>query len=304
MDKVKRFTRLTVSLCKEFLPTCVDMTSWVFHATLVTMTPGSRVSDGRFYPKNSYFIPEKFNLIKIFCFLEIKRHRWVQNQKEARRLLAQAVEEAPQVGAAIDAMGQVIATLELNMNDSRLPINSNDTPPAQDNARSNDDDPSAGAAAASSSVIRMPDDSKTKRDLNIKKDPEVSPKKEYSSILTPKKPSTKEDLQEGENLADPRDKPVEGEVARTPGQEDIRKAFQIRDHAKNFYLHQEESKLDATQAPFNAGSPRASSTYLEQPRPDSPTSLPSPRSPKSQILYRTVRMQGELFNFFFKTFKR
>ncbi len=63
MDKVKRFTRLTFSLCKEFLPTCVDMTSWVFHAALVTMTPGSRVSDGRFYPKNSYFIPGKINFI-------------------------------------------------------------------------------------------------------------------------------------------------------------------------------------------------------------------------------------------------
>ena len=294
MDKVRRFTKLTVSLCKEFLPTCVDMTSWVFHATLVTMTPGSRASDGRFYPKISYFIPEKFNLIKIFLFLEIKRYRWVQNQKEARRLLVQAVEEAPQVGAAIDAMGQVISVLELKMNDSQLPIN--DTPPVQANTGSNDDNPDGGAAAASSSRIRMPDDSKKKMDPIIKEDPTVSPKKEYSSIFTPKKPSTKEDLQDDISPVKPRDKPVEGEVARTPEQEDIRKAFQIRDHAKNFYLHQEESKLDATQAPFNAGSPRASSTYVEQPRPDTPTrSLGSPRSPKSQILYRTIRVQGRLF---------
>ena len=89
-------------------------------------------------------------------FLEIKRYRWVENQKDARRLLAQAVEEAPQVGAVIDAMGQVITTLELNMNDSRLPINSNDTPPAQNNARGDDDNSNAGAAAAASfSAIRM-----------------------------------------------------------------------------------------------------------------------------------------------------
>ena len=295
MDKVRRFTRLTVSLCKEFLPTCVDMTSWVFHAALVTMTPGSRVSDGRFYPKNSYFIPEKINFIKMFLFLEIKRHRWVQNQKEARRLLAQAVEEAPQVGAAIDAMGQVITVLELKMNDSQLPIN--DTPPVQANTGSNDDNPDAGAAAASSSVIRMPDASKKKMNLIIKKDPMVSPKKEYGEVLTPKKPSTKEDLQDDISPVKPREKPAVGQVARTPEQEDIKKALHIRDHVRNWGLRQKQSELEATQTPFTAGSPRASSTYVEQPRPDSPRSLQSPRSPKSQILYRTIRVQGILFNF-------
>ena len=63
MDKVKRFTRLSFSLVKEILPSCVDVTSWLLHATLVQMTPGSRASDGRFCPKNSYFIPEKLNFI-------------------------------------------------------------------------------------------------------------------------------------------------------------------------------------------------------------------------------------------------
>ena len=63
MDKLKRFTKLSFSLCKEFLPTCVDVTSWCFHAALVTMTPGSRASDGRSYPKNGYFIPEKLIFI-------------------------------------------------------------------------------------------------------------------------------------------------------------------------------------------------------------------------------------------------
>ena len=51
MDKLKRFTKLSFSLCKEFLPTCVDVTSWCLHAALVTMTPGSRTSDGRPYPE-------------------------------------------------------------------------------------------------------------------------------------------------------------------------------------------------------------------------------------------------------------
>ena len=51
MDKLKRFTKLSFSLCKEFLPTCVDVASWCLHAGLVTMTPGSRTSDGRPYPK-------------------------------------------------------------------------------------------------------------------------------------------------------------------------------------------------------------------------------------------------------------
>ena len=59
MDKVKRFTRLSFSLVKEILPSCVDVTSWLLHATLVQMTPGSRASDGRSRPKNNYFIPEK-----------------------------------------------------------------------------------------------------------------------------------------------------------------------------------------------------------------------------------------------------
>ena len=63
MDKVKRFTRLSFSLCKEILPSCVDVTSWLLHATLVQMTPGSRASDGRFRPKNNYFIPEKLSFI-------------------------------------------------------------------------------------------------------------------------------------------------------------------------------------------------------------------------------------------------
>ena len=241
-------------------------------------------------------------------FLEIKRYRWVENQKEARRLLAQAVEEAPQVGAAIGAMDQVISTLELSINDSRLPTNSNDTAPAQNNARGDDDNSNAGAAAAVSfSAIRMRDAPKKKVDISTKfeqKNPKATTKKEYSSLLTPKKSPIKEDSQKDENPAKPREMPVEGEVARTPDQEDIKKALHIGDHAKNWYLRQEQSKLDATQVPFSAGSPRASSTYL-QPRPDSPKSLPSPRSPKSQILYRTVRMQGELFNFFsLKLFKR
>ena len=217
-------------------------------------------------------------------------------------MLAQAVEEAPQVGAAIDAMGQVITVLELKMNDSQLPIN--DTPPVQANTGSNDDNPDAGAAAASSSVIRMPDASKKKMDLSIKKDPTVSPKKEYGSVLTPKKPSTKEDLQDDISPVKPREKPAEGQVARTPEQEDIKKALHIRDHVRNWGLRQKQSELEATQTPFTAGSPRASSTYVEQPRPDTPTrSLGSPRSPKSQILYRTIRVQGILFNFLvFKTF--
>ena len=243
-------------------------------------------------------------------FLEVKRYRWVQSQKEARRLLAQAVEEAPQVGAAIGAMDQVITTLELSINDSRLPTNSNDTAPAQNNARGDDDNSNAGAGAAVSfSAIRMRDIPKKKVDISAKfgqEDSKVSHKRAYSSLLTPQKSPIKiyEDPQKDKNPAKPREMPVEGEVARTPDQEDIKKALHTGDHAKNWYLRQEQSKLDATQVPFSAGSPRASSTYL-QPRPDSPKSLPSPRSPKSQILYRTVRMQGELFNFFsLKLFKR
>ena len=241
-------------------------------------------------------------------FLEIKRHRWVENQKEARRLLAQAVEEAPQVGAAIDAMGAVIATLELNLNDSRLPVNSNDTPPTQNNTRGDDDNSNAGAAAAVSfSAIRMHDAPKKKVDISIKseQDSKVSPKKAHSSLLTPQKSPIKiyEDPQKDKTPAKPKEMPVEDQVGRTSDQEDIRKALHIRDHAKNWYLRQKQSELDATQVPFSAGSPRASSTYVEQGRPDSPSSrsLQSPRSPKSQILYRTVRMQGILFNFCFKT---
>ena len=246
-------------------------------------------------------------------FLEIKRHRWIESQKEARRLLAQAVEEAPQVGAAIGAMDQVITTLELSTNDSRLPTNSNDTAPTQNNARGDDDNSNAGAGAAVSfSAIRMRDSpilKKKKVDIGTKfeqENPKVGHKRSYSSLLTPQKSPIKiyEDPQKDKNPAKPREMPVEGEVARTPDQEDIKKALHIGDHGKNWYLRQEQSKLDATQGPFSAGSPRASSTYL-QPRPDSPKSLPSPRSPKSQILYRTVRMQGELFNFFsLKLFKR
>ena len=233
-------------------------------------------------------------------FLEIKRYRWVENQKDARRLLAQAVEEAPQVGAVIDAMGQVISTLELNMNDSRLPINSNDTPPAQNNARGDDDNSNAGAAAAVSfSAIRMPDAPKKKVDISIKseqKDSKVSLKKDYSSLLTPQKSPFKiyEDPQENRTPVKPREMSTDDQVTRTPKQEDIKKALHIRDHAKNWCLRQKQSELDATQVPFSAGSPRASSTYVEQGRPDSPStrSSQSPRSPKSQILYRTVRMQG------------
>ena len=229
-------------------------------------------------------------------FLEIKRYRWVENQKEARRLLAQAVEEAPQVGAAIDAMGAVIATLELNMNNSRLPVNSNDTPPTQNNTRGDDDNSNAGAAAAVSfSAVRMHDSPKKKVDISIKseqKDSMVSPKKDsgFSSLLTP----NKDDSRKYKTPAKPREMPVEDQVTRTPQQEDIRKALHIRDHTKNWCLRQKQSELDATQVPFSAGSPRASSTYVEQGRPDSPStrSLQSPRSPKSQILYRTVRMQG------------
>ena len=241
-------------------------------------------------------------------FLEIKRYRWVENQKEARRLLAQAVEEAPQVGAAIDAMGAVIATLELNLNDSRLPINSNDTPPAQDNTGDDDDNSNAGAAAAhTSSVVYMPDAPKKKVDISInteQKDSTISPKKDYGSLFTPKKSPHQDDSQKFKTPAKPKEMPVDEQVGRTSDQEDIRKALHIRDHAKNWGLRQKESELDATQVPFSAGSPRASSTYMEQGRPDSPSSksLQSPRSPKSQILYRTVRMQGILFNFCFKTF--
>ena len=233
-------------------------------------------------------------------FLEVKRYRWVQSQKEARRLLAQAVEEAPQVGAAIGAMDQVITTLELTINDSRLPTNSNDTGPTQNNARGDDDNSNAGAAAAyNSSVIHMPDAPKKKVDISIKseqKDSKVSPKKDHSSLLTPQKSPFKiyEDPQENRTPAKPREMSTDDQVTRTPEQEDIKKALHMRDHTKNWCLRQKQSELDATQVPFSAGSPRASSTYVEQGRPDSPStrSLQSPRSPKSQILYRTVRMQG------------
>ena len=240
-------------------------------------------------------------------FLEIKRYRWVENQKEARRLLAQAVEEAPQVGAVIDAMGAVIATLELNMNNSRLPVNSNDTPPAQNNSRDNDDNSDAGAAAAVGfSAVRMHDSPNKKVDISSKseqKDSKVSPKKDsgFSSLLTPKKSPHKDDSQKFKTPAQPKEMPAEDQVTRTPQQEDIKKALHIRDHTKNWCPRQKQSELDATQVPFSVGSPRASSTYVEQGRPDSPStrSLQSPRSPMSQILYRTVRMQGILFNFGF-----
>ena len=219
------------------------------------------------------------------------------------------MEEAPQVGAVIDAMGQVVATLELSINDSRLPVNSNDTPPTQNNTGDDDDNSNGAAAAYESSVVYMPDAPKKKVDISIntkQKDSKISPKKAHSSLLTPQRSPIKiyEDPQMDKTPAKPKEMPVDEQVGRTPDQEDIRKAFHSRDHAKNWGLRQKESELDATQVPFSAGSPRASSTYVEQGRPDSPSmrSLQSPRSPKSQILYRTVRLQGILFNFCFKTF--
>ena len=219
------------------------------------------------------------------------------------------MEEAPQVGAVIDAMGQVIATLELSINDSRLPVNSNDTPPTQNNTGDDDDNSNGAAAAYESSVVYMPDAPKKKVDISIntkQKDSKISPKKAYGSLLTPQKSPIKiyEDPQKDKTPAKSKEMLADEQVGRTPDQEDIRKALHIRDHAKNWGLRQKESELDATQVPFSAGSPRASSTYVEQGRPDSPSmrSLQSPRSPKSQILYRTVRLQGILFNLCFKTF--
>ena len=158
-------------------------------------------------------------------------------------------------------------------------------------------------------VVYMPDAPKKKVDISIntkQKGSKISPKKAHSSLLTPQRSPIKiyEDPQMDKTPAKPKEMPVDEQVGRTPDQEDIRKAFHSRDHAKNWGLRQKESELDATQVPFSAGSPRASSTYVEQGRPDSPSmrSLQSPRSPKSQILYRTVRLQGILFNFCFKTF--
>ena len=206
-------------------------------------------------------------------------------------------------------MGQVVATLELSINDSRLPVNSNDTPPTQNNTGDDDDNSNGAAAAYESSVVYMPDAPKKKVDISIntkQKGSKISPKKAHSSLLTPQRSPIKiyEDPQMDKTPAKPKEMPVGEQVGRTPDQEDIRKAFHSRDHAKNWGLRQKESELDATQVPFSAGSPRASSTYVEQGRPDSPSmrSLQSPRSPKSQILYRTVRLQGILFNFCFKTF--
>ena len=269
-------------------------------------------------------------------FLEVKRYRWVENRREARRLLAMAVEEAPQVAAVIDATGQVISALELQMDNSRLPININDTLPTQNNATqnnagNNDDNSNAGAAAAASSsaaassAISMPDDSKRKEDIKMKsekdsligpnkgyedvsvkseKNSRIGPKRGYDSILTPKKSlNKKDDSLKDKSPAKRGEVPVEDKVYRTPNQEELKKALSAGGHTKKW-----QPKLDATPAPFNAGSPRASSTYLEQPRPLSPRSS-SPRSPerspKSQILYRTVRMQGLSFKFYFlKLFKR
>ena len=87
-------------------------------------------------------------------------------------------------------MGQVVATLELSINDSRLPVNSNDTPPTQDNTGDDDDNSNGAAAAYESSVVYMPDAPKKKVDISIntkQKDSKISPKKAYSSLLTPQK---------------------------------------------------------------------------------------------------------------------
>ena len=56
MDKIKISSRMLTTLCKELLPGCIDLSSWVFHAVLVKLTPGSRNSEGETPSKRSYFI--------------------------------------------------------------------------------------------------------------------------------------------------------------------------------------------------------------------------------------------------------
>ena len=47
MDKIKISSRMLTNLFKELLPGCIDLSSWVFHAVLVKLTPGSRNSEGK-----------------------------------------------------------------------------------------------------------------------------------------------------------------------------------------------------------------------------------------------------------------
>ena len=232
-------------------------------------------------------------------FSEIRRFRWVEEHDEAVELLAPATDEAPQVALAINSIVDVLQNLDMQLDNSLLHADLVN-PPNQNNSGGGQDDSGAGGVAGGagneSSVIPMPGDPKEMESVNIKpgiikterKGATPSPPKVYRSILTPHKSPIKEDPQRDKTPAKSKDV-LADKVVRTPEQEEYRKLFSIGDHSRNFYL-KEKSRMETTPVPFPP--PQANSTYLIQPRPDSPKILQSPATARKSILHRTVRVQG------------
>ena len=231
-------------------------------------------------------------------FLEIRRFRWVEEHEEAVELLAPATDEAPQVVLAINSIVDVLQNLDLQLDNTLLQpdfVN----PPNQNNSGGGQDDSGAGGvsggAGNESSVIPMPKDAES---VNIKPGiikTEPSPPKVYKSILTPHRSPIKEEPRRDKTPVKSKDA-LADKVDRTPEQEEYRKLFSVGDHSRNFYL-KEKSRMETTPVPFPP--PQANSTYLIQPRPDSPKILQSPATARKSILHRTVRVQGTFFNFIY-----
>ena len=218
----------------------------------------------------------------------------MEEHEEAVQLLAPATDEAPQVALAIDSIVNVVHNLDMQLDNTLLhadlanPLNQNNSDGGQDDSGAGG---AAGGAGNNSSVIPMPGDPKVIESGHIKSEPKgatPNPPKVYKSLLTPHKSPVKEDLMRDKTPAKSKDA-LADKVVRTPEQEEYRKVFSLGDHSRNFYL-KEKSRVETTPVPFPP--PQANSTYLIQPRPDSPKILQSPATVRKSILHRTVRVQG------------